>query len=1571
MSLKRLKISVGTLLFFLCISFAYSHTLIAADTVKEGQEHANAIARFAAKAIYNLDEDQLRAVLDPYLEVDKNIKGLRVIESIENEVILQFYRDKNNKVLYGETLPTGVTELERYEAPSTFEQENIGKVIVYYEPPNTLGLTPEELQWLSENKNIVFGVDETWKPWIIKNQDGSYSGFDGDIIKLVNDMLGTNMTFEVGRWSDMVQKFKNREIDGLSSSAVHAERKSFADFSTPYTSHHKMLFVKTGDKRRISTPKDLAGKKIAFHKGNLFIQKLLGTYPEAIPVEMSDNSEMFDALLSNEIDGFVGSEVTHYAIVEKGVGFITPAFTLGEPLEMVFSTRNDMPEFVSILNKALASIPIGKRLEIKSKYAISSASDTAQNLALNQEEKQWLKANPTISVGVEEWYPFIRTEENGLPGGIAGDFINLVLEKTGLKIKVISDQWSTLLSNFEKGQIDLLPATYYTDERATYGLYSNPYFSGKEFLYIRDDNTEIKSFEDLRGKKLAIPEDFGTIPKVKAKFPEIEIVETKSQLDSLYAVLNGVADATFESQIVMEDLIRKELMTGIRAIIQTEFEASKLYFFSHKEKPILQSILKKALDSISEEERRSIINKWVSSNNIQDSAGQNESNSANEKALLSAPVIAAMGIGLLIIFAVIVFILSKLKSDRDLSTFFGAASFRVSILIALSVLVVGVALMNWVAIKDSHKRTLATLEQELQLVLSSSIERLNSWVDEHKNFITQLGRDPVLVQITKELLNVTPSKEALAPSEALENARQYFAANKQFGAAGFFIISPDKVSIGSRRDTNIGTRNFIADVRPDLIERAFKGEAVFIPPIRSDVQLTKDEKQKPLTMFFAAPITDKDGEVLAVMTERIRPSGPLSRILHHGRIGLSGETYAFNFEGRMVSESRFQNQLIETGLLPEKGYENVEIILKAPKGHNLNKRQFDKGQDKFTKIVNKSLEKRENNQSDLIVNVKEGYPDYRGISVVGVGRWLKELDLGLVTEMDFDEAMTSHHTFRFNLLVISIIATTMAVGATLFTLIVGQRSYRSLSKARDELEDRVVERTKELEYSEKRTRSIIDNAADGIIVINPQGTVQSFSPAAEDIFGYGADEVVGQNIKMLMPEPYQSEHDGYLSNYFRDGVKKVIGQNREVRGRRKDGSEFPMDLAVGKTVIGEEVIFTGIIRDISARVEAERLQKENEATLTAILDSMPAIVFLKKLNGTFLKVNKGYQEAYGVDREWVVGKKLYDFLDHDLADSLTSFDQDVLSKGGRSEQEHTVVNEDGETTYHGIMFPVLDELGNITSYGGVEIDITARKQAEKELQDAYNIISSSIEYASRIQESALPDHRLLSSLVSDYFIWWEPRDVVGGDLYWLGAWGDGCLIILGDCTGHGVPGAFMTLISIAAIERAVSEVEGGDLDKLISRTHQYIQTMLGQHYDGGQSDDGIELGACYFIPEEPQMKFVGARFNLLIVEDENNTVIKGTKAGMGYRNVPYIQEYQEEIIELKENQQFYMTSDGLIDQVGGHRRRMMGKKHLFKVLHENKHLAMEEQKQSLQDTLKTYQGDEKRRDDISMIGFKF
>jgi two-component system, LuxR family, sensor kinase FixL len=133
----------------------------------------------------------------------------------------------------------------------------------------------------------------------------------------------------------------------------------------------------------------------------------------------------------------------------------------------------------------------------------------------------------------------------------------------------------------------------------------------------------------------------------------------------------------------------------------------------------------------------------------------------------------------------------------------------------------------------------------------------------------------------------------------------------------------------------------------------------------------------------------------------------------------------------------------------------------------------------------------------------------------------------------------------------------------------------------------VTDRRVALHESTEHLRAVLETAVDGIILIDAHGTVRIFNPACEKLFGYRQNEVIGRNVKMLMPSPFHEEHDRYLDDYRRSGERKIIGIGRDVEGRRKNGTTFPMALSVGEAFHNGEPLFVGIIRDITKRRQSE------------------------------------------------------------------------------------------------------------------------------------------------------------------------------------------------------------------------------------------------------------------------------------------------------------------------------------------------------------------------------------------------
>lgn len=251
--------------------------------------------------------------------------------------------------------------------------------------------------------------------------------------------------------------------------------------------------------------------------------------------------------------------------------------------------------------------------------------------------------------------------------------------------------------------------------------------------------------------------------------------------------------------------------------------------------------------------------------------------------------------------------------------------------------------------------------------------------------------------------------------------------------------------------------------------------------------------------------------------------------------------------------------------------------------------------------------------------------------------------------------------------------------------------------------------------------ALLATAVDGIIVIDLKGNIQIYNQACERLFGYPSDEVVGQNVKLLMPAPYRQEHDDYLSHYRKTHERRIIGIGREVVGRRKDGSTFPMYLSVGESKLGGQRFFVGIIHDLSA-IRQEAAQREGADRLLAqIVQFSDDAIVSKTLDGVITSWNASAERIFGYSAAEAIGKHISLVFP---PDRLAEEDEIVARlKSGQSVRHYETVrlHKDGREVLVSLsVAPIHDGSGALIGASKVARDITERKRAEAQtlaLQD--------------------------------------------------------------------------------------------------------------------------------------------------------------------------------------------------------------------------------------------------------------
>lgn len=518
----------------------------------------------------------------------------------------------------------------------------------------------------------------------------------------------------------------------------------------------------------------------------------------------------------------------------------------------------------------------------------------------------------------------------------------------------------------------------------------------------------------------------------------------------------------------------------------------------------------------------------------------------------------------------------------------------------------------------------------------------------------------------------------------------------------------------------------------------------------------------------------------------------------------------------------------------------------------------------------------------------------------------------------------------------------------------------------------ITERKKveeEIATKEAQLRLAMDNMPGGMFTVDKDLKFQLCNDQYRKLFDFPDDMITegGPLTEMLRFQANRGDYGNADVNVLIEGMTARFTDGKQHTYERRLANGPTLEVHMSPIPAGGAVV---VAADITDRKKAESLLQESEQRFKTVLDNMPAAVFLRNLEGEFVLVNQGYKDIYQVDEANFYGKTVHDLLPDEEADAYAAEDQEVLISGEVKEFETIVARGDESRILAAVKFPIYDLSGEAEAVGGIEIDITERKQAEIAIAEQKAIIDESIIYASRIQRSTLADKHLLDVAFSDHFVIWEPRDVVGGDIYWLLPEKDGYVLGVADCTGHGVPGAFLTLVSTSALRFAISENPDADPARLIASMNYFIKDVLAQYTDDAISDDGLELGVCRINTSTKSMTFSGARFSLWIVQDGAVQELKGDKTGIGYTNVPVRLELKNHTIQQVDGTSYYMFSDGFNDQVGGDRGRGFGKRRMLDLLVRHADQPMADQRDEILKAFAEFQGDELRRDDLTMVGFR-
>ncbi|MEO5348471.1 MAG: SpoIIE family protein phosphatase [Magnetococcus sp. YQC-3] len=316
----------------------------------------------------------------------------------------------------------------------------------------------------------------------------------------------------------------------------------------------------------------------------------------------------------------------------------------------------------------------------------------------------------------------------------------------------------------------------------------------------------------------------------------------------------------------------------------------------------------------------------------------------------------------------------------------------------------------------------------------------------------------------------------------------------------------------------------------------------------------------------------------------------------------------------------------------------------------------------------------------------------------------------------------------------------------------------------------------------------------------------------------------------------------------------------------------------------------------------------------------------------------------------------------------------LTSRTKEAKPFHPTLNIGDVETLKSIASFLAMSLENRDLYANLEQKVAERTlelfEKSDALEKAQTLIHESLRYASNLQLAILPDEALQKIYFADFFAIWEPMSIVGGDIYFIQPTSAGCLLFVIDCTGHGIPGAFMTMIAGAALESISTGKMLDDPGHILMEFDRFVTCTLQQHKEGAKSDNGMDMSICLITPGRSTLVYAGAKLNLYRVRNQECATIKGDRRSVGYRGSYTEQPFTNHIIDIQAEDTFYLCSDGYQDQVGGPKKIPFGMRRMLQLLNETSSQPFTHQKEILLNELLAYQGSEKRRDDLTLIGFR-
>lgn len=521
-----------------------------------------------------------------------------------------------------------------------------------------------------------------------------------------------------------------------------------------------------------------------------------------------------------------------------------------------------------------------------------------------------------------------------------------------------------------------------------------------------------------------------------------------------------------------------------------------------------------------------------------------------------------------------------------------------------------------------------------------------------------------------------------------------------------------------------------------------------------------------------------------------------------------------------------------------------------------------------------------------------------------------------------------------------------------------------LQKANESLQVQMTE----VKNSQKRMQLLLQNASEVITIYEEDTTIRYISPAVKNILGYEAEELIGQKGKTHVSE----EDFSVSSTMFRDLIENPDQTATiQYQFQHKSGEYIWLE-ATGKNLLQDPAV-KGIVincRDITTRKRAEA-EERMRRNMQALSENSPDLITRISSDKYIAYINPAIEQYAGFAPEAFMGKSLDEIHESSAFRDLWL---EILEKVMDSKE-----NVETEVTVNGAQGKRVMQVNAIAEYNEEELesvlivshDITERKLIELEIQDKNKKINESINYSQRIQNAIVPDSMFLNKYLPDSFIFYKPKDVVSGDFPWFLTNGEEIFVAAVDCTGHGVPGAMLSLVGCFLLNNVVESDWSASPAHILDEFDAKVNTTLNIDNMENSIKDGMDIGLCKINLKKKTLEFAGAHRPLYYLSEGELTEYKGDKWAIGggvYKNQTNFTNHK---LQLKKGDSVFVCSDGLPDQFGGPNNRKFGPRKIREMISENDGKNMTQMHDLFQKEFYDWMGQGKQMDDVLLMGIRF